>query len=185
MKDDQREMPLRNPSAAFFSIVLGGYVGGLTLCAASRVLGAAYTALWPVAIGACAGLVAASQCYTRPTPAATLVRTRLHALPFAVVVLGAVVWVLTTIGVRGVEPWLRTWVVEIVVFSFGGAVVYLISINRHVTALHEREPVVAEWRTRTGSRTRSDGSSSPHQRPTNDPPPLRGGLPPTVGSSPT
>ncbi|RZH68269.1 hypothetical protein [Natrinema altunense] len=148
-------MSLRKPSAAFFSVVLGGYVGLLTLCVASRVLGVEYTALWPVAIGACAGLVAAGQCHTRSTPAATLVRTRLYALPFAVIVLGAVVVsVLTAIGVHGVEPWLRTWVVELVVFSFGGAVVYLVTINRHVTALRERESVLAEWHARPDARYR-------------------------------
>lgn len=148
-------MSLRNPSAAFFSVVLGGYVGVLTLCATSRALGAAYTAPWPVAIGACAGLLAAVLCYTRPAPAATLVRTRLYALPIALVLVGAVVIpVLTAVGVRGLESWLRSWFVEIIGFSLGGAAAYLVTINRHVTALREREPVLAEWHARPDARYR-------------------------------
>lgn len=148
-------MSLRKPSAAFFSVVLGGYVGVLALCAASRVLGAAYTAIVPVTIGACAGLLAAHQCYRRPAPAATLVRTRLYALPVAVIVAGtAAVPVLTAIGVRGFDPWLRAWFVEIVAFSLGGAVVYLVTINRHVTALRERESVLAEWHAQPDARYR-------------------------------
>ncbi|WP_049899280.1 hypothetical protein [Natrinema sp. J7-1] len=148
-------MSLRKPSAAFFSVVLGGYVGALTLCATSRVLGAAYTSLWPVAIGACAGLFAAGQCYMQPTPATTLVRTRLDALLGAVIVVGVfAVPVLTALGVRGLEPWLREWFVEFLVFSLGGAVVYLVTINRHVTALRERESVLAEWDARPDARYR-------------------------------
>ncbi|WP_435552148.1 hypothetical protein [Natrinema sp. CGMCC1.2065] len=148
-------MSLRKPSAAFFSIVLGGYVGALTLCATSRVLGAAYTALWPVAIGACAGLIAAGWCHTRSALATTLVRTRLYALPVAVIVAGAaVVPVLPAVGVRGLEPWLGSWFVEIVVFSFGGAAVYLVTVNRHVTALRERGSVLAEWHARPDRRYR-------------------------------
>lgn len=148
-------MSLRKPSAAFFSVVLGGYVGVLALCATSRVLAAEYTAIGPVAIGACAGLIAAGWCHRRPALATTLVRTRLYALPVAVIVAGAaVVPVLPAAGVRGLEPWLREWFVEIVVFSFGGAAVYLVTVNRHVTALRERGSVLAEWHARPDRRYR-------------------------------
>ncbi|OLZ40273.1 hypothetical protein A6E15_04415 [Natrinema saccharevitans] len=148
-------MSLRNPSAAFFSVVLGGYVGVLALCATSRVLAAEYTAIGPVAIGACAGLIAAGWCHRRPALATTLARTRLYVLPVAVIVAGAaVVPVLPAAGVRGLEPWLREWFVEIVVFSFGGAAVYLVTVNRHVTALRDRESVLAEWHARPDRRYR-------------------------------
>jgi len=146
---------LRNPSAAFFSVALGGYVGVLALCAASRVIGAEYAAPWPVALGACAGLLAAGQCYRRPAPEAALVRTRLYALPVAVIVAGVfVVPALAAVGVRGLESWLRAWFVEIVAFSLGGAVVYLVTVNRHATALRERESVLAEWHARPDARYR-------------------------------
>lgn len=148
-------MSLRKPSAGLFSIVIGGYVALLALGAASYVLDSRYTALLPVAIGACVGLLAAGQCYTRPAPAAILVRTRLYAFPIAATVVGVfVVPVLAAVGVRGYEPWLQAWFGELIVFTLGGGVVYLVTINRHVTALRERESVLAEWHARPDDRYR-------------------------------
>jgi hypothetical protein len=148
-------MSLRKPSAGFFSIVIGGYVALLALGATSRALGAKYATLWPVAIGACAGLLAAGQCYRRPAAARTLVRTRLYVLPVAAVVAGVVVTpVLAAVGLRGLESWLRAWFVELVVFGVGGAAVYLVTVNRHVTALRDRESVLAEWHARPDRRYR-------------------------------
>lgn len=139
-------MSFRRPSATFFSVVTGWYVGLFGLGVTGLALGVGYVTPWPLAIGACVGLLAAAGSYTRVDLATRLVRTRLPhllaAVPFVLVFSGVLSPV---IDVPKYESWLTTWLSELLVITIAGLVFYLVSINRHVAIRYERDSVVVDW----------------------------------------
>ncbi|PGF16904.1 hypothetical protein CP556_12755 [Natrinema sp. CBA1119] len=139
-------MPFRRPSATFFSVATGWYVGLFGLGVTGLALGVGYVTPWPLTIGACVGLLAAAGSYTRADLATRLVRTCLpHLLagvPFVLVFSGALSPV---IDIPKYESWLTTWLSELLVITVAGFVFYLVSINRHVAIRYEQDSVVVDW----------------------------------------
>ncbi|WP_255681865.1 hypothetical protein [Natrinema sp. SYSU A 869] len=73
-------------------------------------------------------------------------RTQLYLLPVAVIFVPIfAVPFLALLGHRGYETWVSGWGIELVVLSLAGMIFYLITVNRHVASLHERESILAEW----------------------------------------
>ena len=148
-------MSFRQPSTASFSVVIGGYIGLLALGVTALVLGTEYVTRWPVAVGGTVGVLVAVGSYTRAALATRLVRTRLSLLPVAVpVFLLYIAPGFALLGRRGYELWVTDWLVELLVVTVVGGTVYFVTVNRHVAALHEREPILAEWTTRPDTRYR-------------------------------
>lgn len=148
-------MSFRQPSAAFFSIVAGSYVGLLTLGATALVLGSGYVTLWPTAAGGCVGLLVALRNYTWTAPATLLVRTRLYLFPIAIVLVPVfVIPLLVLVGIRGYETWMTVWLLEYLVLALAGTVFCFVTMNRHVASLHERESVLVEWTSHPDTRYR-------------------------------
>lgn len=148
-------MSFRQPSAAFFSVVAGSYVGLLTLGGTGLVLGSGYVTAWSVVAGGCTGLLVALRTYLSTAPATALVRTRLYLFPIIAVfvpVLAVLLFQLT--ATRGYETWLRAWLGEYLVFALAGAVFYFVTVNRHAASLRERESVLAEWTSHPDTRYR-------------------------------
>ncbi|WP_408957809.1 hypothetical protein [Natrinema sp. 74] len=138
---------------ASFSVVIGGYLGLLAAGATGLVLGTEYVTRWPVVIGGAVGVLAVARSYTRPATATRLVRTRLYLLPIAVpILLTCLVPGFALFGHHGYERWLADRLGELFVVTGAGGLVYLVTANRHVASLHEREPIVAEWSARPDAR---------------------------------
>ncbi|WP_049890782.1 hypothetical protein [Natrinema versiforme] len=139
-------MSFRQPSAAFFSVVAGSYVGLLALGGTGLVHGTGYVTPWSVAAGGCAGLLVALRSYLSTAPATALVRTRLYLLPFIAVFIPIfAVLVLQLADIPGYETWVTAWLGEYLVFALAGTIFYFVTVNRHVASLRERESILAEW----------------------------------------
>ncbi|QLK27037.1 hypothetical protein HYG81_05355 [Natrinema zhouii] len=139
-------MSFRRPSALFFAVATGWYVGLLALGITGLALGVGYVTLWPLTVGACVDLLAAAGSYTRANLAPRLVRMRLpHLLagvPFVLIFGGTL---LPLVDLPKYESWLTTWLPELLVITVAGLVFYFVSINRHVAIRYERDSVVVDW----------------------------------------
>ncbi|WP_254765063.1 hypothetical protein [Natrinema marinum] len=139
-------MSFRQPSAATFSVVIGGYVGLLALGVTGLVLGTDYVTWWPVAVGGSVGVLVAVCSYTQAGLATRLVRARLYLLPMAVPILILFLApAFALLGSHGYEGWVMNWLAELFVASLAGGLVFFVTVNRHVAFLHERESVLVEW----------------------------------------
>lgn len=148
-------MSFRQPSAAFFSIVAGSYVGLLTLGGTGLAFGTGYVTAWPVVAGGCTGLLVALRTYLSTAPATALVRTRLYLFPIiGVFVPIFAVLLLQLAGIRSSETWATAWLGEYLVFALAGAIFYFVTVNRHVASLRERESVLVEWTSSPDTRYR-------------------------------
>ncbi|WP_226007720.1 hypothetical protein [Natrinema salinisoli] len=148
-------MSLRQPSALFFAVVAGGYVGLLATVVTGPVIGVGYLTSWPVVIGVGVGFAIAVQCYTRSALASKIVRSRLYLLPLAVPLSPFFAGPLfALLGRHGYETVVTVWIYELLAVALAGAIFSMVTVNRHVVVLHERESVLAEWRARPDSRYR-------------------------------
>lgn len=148
-------MSFMQPSGASFSAVAGGYVGLLAMGGTGLVLGTDYLTPWPVAIGVCIGLAVAVRCYTGTAPATALVRTRVSLLPLILPAIPVFVApFFPVLGLRSYETVVASRLLEWLVVVLAGGLLYSITVNRHVAALHERESVLAQWRARPDFRYR-------------------------------
>ncbi|WP_226038906.1 hypothetical protein [Natrinema sp. DC36] len=139
-------MSFRRPSALFFAVATGWYVGLFGLGVTGLALGVGYVTPWPLVIGACVGLLATAGSYTRADLATRLVRTRLSHLlagvPFVLIFGGTL---LLLVDLPKYESWLTTWLSELLVITIAGFIFYLVSINRHVAIRYERDSVMVNW----------------------------------------
>ncbi|SER83758.1 hypothetical protein [Natrinema salaciae] len=148
-------MSFRQPSATFFAIVAGGYVGLVATGMTGFAIGSGYVTQWSVAIGACVGIVTAVRSYTWDAPATVLIRTRVSHFLFGVPLVPFFASpFLTLFGRRGYETAVTAWLGELLVIASAGVLFYLVTVNRHVASLRERERVLAEWTARPDTRYR-------------------------------
>lgn len=148
-------MSFRQPSAPFFAIIACGYVGLLATVVTGPVIGVGYLTPWPVVIGVGIGLAVAVRCYSRTALASKLVRRRLYLLPFAVPLsLFFAGPLFALLGRHGYETVVTAWIYELAAIALAGTIFYMVTVNRHVAVLHERESVLAEWRARPDFRYR-------------------------------